>query len=109
MDIKKYEVPSGKLRWECDPSMFRFECTKDLSPLQEFVGQGRATQAVEFGLNMRNSGYNICVAGLTGTGKTSMVKAFIQRLIKQREARGETLPLNDWIYLYNFKIPDSLT
>ena len=64
MKIKKYEVPVDKLRWECDPKLFDFECTKDLAPLREFIGQERATRAVEFGLNMANSGYNIYVAGL---------------------------------------------
>jgi len=39
MEIRKYEVPVDKLRWECDPKMFAFECTKDLAPLREFIGQ----------------------------------------------------------------------
>ena len=107
MKIKKYEVPVDRLRWECDPKMFDFECTKDLAPLREFVGQERATRAVEFGINMANAGYNIYVAGLTGTGKTSMVEAYIERVIRDQEARGETYHLDDWCYLYNFKEPDS--
>jgi predicted ATP-dependent protease len=107
MALRKYEVPVDKLRWECDPKIFDFECTKDLAPLREFVGQERATRAVEFGINMDNTGYNIYVAGLTGTGKTSMVKAHIERIIKDQEARGETFHLEDWCYLYNFKEPDS--
>jgi predicted ATP-dependent protease len=107
MKIKSHEVPVDKLRWECDPGMFAFECTRDLAPLREFIGQKRATQAVEFGMNMTNAGYNVYVAGLTGTGKTSMVKAYIERIVKEREARGETFELDDWCYLYNFKEPDS--
>jgi len=107
MKTEKYEVPVDKLRWECDPKTFDFKCTKDLAPLREFVGQERATRAVEFGMNMANAGYNIYVAGLSGTGKTSMVKGYIERLIKDQEARGETYHLDDWCYLYNFKEPDS--
>ncbi len=107
METKNYEVPFDKLRWECDPKIFKFKCTKDLAPLREFVGQQRATRAVEFGINMANAGYNIYVAGLTGTGKTSMVKTYIERVIKDQEARGETSQLDDWCYLYNFKEPDS--
>lgn len=106
MEIKKYEVPVDKLRWECDPKLFEFECTKDLAPLREFIGQERATRAVEFGLSMANTGYNIYVAGLTGTGKTSMVKAYIERVIKGKKARRETFTFDDWCYLYNFKEPD---
>lgn len=45
MDIKKYEVPVEKLRWECDPRQFDFKCTSELAPLREFIGQERATRA----------------------------------------------------------------
>jgi len=107
MELKKYEVPVKSLRWECDPKLFDFECTKDLAPLREFVGQERATRAVEFGISMVDRGYNIYVSGLSGTGKTSMVKAYIERVIKEREAAGETAELQDWCYLYNFREPDS--
>lgn len=106
MELKKYEILANDLRWECDPKIFQFQCTKDLAPLREFIGQDRATRAVEFGLNMVNSGYNIYVAGLTGTGKMSMVKTYIERIIKEKQARGETFALEDWCYLYNFKEPD---
>ncbi len=107
MEIKKHEVPVDKLRWDCDPKIFKFKCTEDLAPLREFVGQDRATRAVEFGINMTDAGYNIYVAGPTGTGKTSMVKTYIERVIKDQEVRGETSQLDDWCYLYNFKEPDS--
>lgn len=103
MEISKYEVPVEKLRLECDPKLFDFECTKGLAPLREFIGQERATRAIEFGLSMSNDGYNIYVAGLTGTGKTTMVKSHIERIIKEREAEGATFSLEDWCYLHNFK------
>ena len=106
MDLKNYEVPVERLCWQCDPKQFKFTCTKDIAPLREFIGQERAMKAVEFGLNMENGGYNIYVAGLTGTGKTSIVKAYIERLIKEKEQRGEKYNLQDWCYLHNFKEPD---
>jgi len=106
MDIAKYEVPPDKLRWQCDPSVFDFECTQDLAPLGEFIGQDRAIRAVKFGLSMTLDGYNIYVAGLTGTGKTSVVKSHIKKLIEKRQADGELHPLEDWCYLHNFTDPD---
>ena len=106
MELQKYVVAADKLCWKCDPSLFQFECTRDLAPLREFIGQERARRAMEFGLSMVNAGYNIYVAGLTGTGKTSMVKSYIERVIKEKKARGETFALDDWCYLYNFKEPD---
>ena len=106
MMSQNYEVPAEKLRWRCDPALFDFECTKDLAPLREFVGQDRAIRAVEFGLSMNHIGYNIYVAGLTGTGKTSMVKTYIEKLIKEKEAREGPYHPDDWCYLYNFSDSD---
>jgi len=102
MDITRYEVPADKLHWQCDPSIFDFECTKDLAPLREFIGQDRAIRAIEFGLSMNRDGYNIYVAGLTGTGKTSVVKTYIKKLVEKRQAQR----LEDWCYIYNFADPD---
>lgn len=71
MDLHQYEVPLERLRWQCDPALFNFDCTGDLPRLTEFIGQERASRAVEFGLSIKEDGYNIYVAGLTGNGKTS--------------------------------------
>ena len=106
MDLTKFAVPIDQLRWNCGADLFQFECTKDVSPLNEFIGQERAIRAIEFGLNMNNDGYNIYVAGLTGTGKTSIVKDYIERLIKEKNVQQETAALIDWCYLHNFKEPD---
>jgi len=102
MDYSKYEVAPDKLRWECDPAQFDFDCTADLAPLHEFIGQDRAIRAIEFGLSMQHDGYNIFLAGLTGTGKTSVARTYIQKLISEREARGESYRVNDWCYIHNF-------
>jgi len=104
--LQQFEVPVEKLSWHCDSSQFDFNCTADLAPLREFIGQERARRAMEFGLNMVNDGYNIYLAGISGTGKTSMVKTHIEKLIKEREARGEKFVLDDWCYVCNFKEPD---
>lgn len=106
MAIEKYEVSVGRLRWTYDPTEVGFACTDDLSPLEEFIGQDRAISAVKFGLEMDRPGYNIYVAGLTGTGKTSVVRSYIQRLIKEREDKEGPFKPDDWCYVYNFSDPD---
>ena len=106
MDISKYEVQADKLRWRCDPAVFDFDCTRDLTPLREFIGQDRAIRAIEFGLSMDHDGYNIYVAGLTGTGKTSIVKTYIERLVQERQAGDRPYYPEDWCYLHNFADPD---
>jgi lon-related putative ATP-dependent protease len=102
MGIEKYEVSTDKLEWKCDPALFTFDCTKDLSPLREFVGQDRAIRALEFGLSMDKDGYNIYVAGITGTGKTSAVKRQIDNLLAERQAKEQMEQPQDWLYIYNF-------
>lgn len=106
MDVAEYEVPVDKLRWRCDPTIFDFESTESLTPLKEFVGQDRAIHAIEFGLSMNIDGYNIYVAGLTGTGKTSAVKTHIKKLLDEKQALQQVKLPEDWCYLYNFTDPD---
>jgi predicted ATP-dependent protease len=106
MGITEYEITPEQLRWQCDPALFDFDCTKDLAPLREFIGQERATRAIEFGLSMDHDGYNIYVAGLTGTGKTSMVKTYLEKLVQERQAKGLGDDPEDWCYVYNFADPD---
>ncbi|MCK9356673.1 MAG: AAA family ATPase [Dehalococcoidia bacterium] len=102
MDVSKHEVPPDQLRWRCDPAQFDFDCTADLAPLHEFIGQDRAIRAIEFGLSMQHDGFNIFLSGLTGTGKTSVARTYIRKLISEREARGESYRVSDWCYIYNF-------
>jgi lon-related putative ATP-dependent protease len=106
VNTAKYELSSDKLRWRCDPAIFDFECTKDLAPLREFIGQDRAIGAIEFGLSVNHDGYNIYVAGLTGTGKTSAVKTHIDKLLREKKALKQLKPPQDWCYLYHFDDSD---
>lgn len=85
----------------CDPAAFGFETTKELQPLDGIIGQGRAAAAMEFGLAIKRVGYNIYVAGMTGTGRSSYTKSIISKI-----AQSEKTP-DDWCYVYNFKNPDN--
>jgi len=100
--LARYEVAPERLRWVCDPAKLEFECTEDLAPLHEFIGQDRAIRAIEFGLSMQHDGFNIYLAGLTGTGKTSVAKTYIARIIEEREKAGQRYRVSDWCYIYNF-------
>ncbi len=104
--MDRCQLPPEKLRWTCDPESLGFECTEDLSPLQGFVGQERAIRAIEFGLEVEKAGYNLFVTGLTGTGKATIIKSYLRRLIEQRQQSGTVFEVFDWCYRYNFKEPD---
>lgn len=66
---------------------------------RHLVGQSRAIEALNFGLDVRYKGYNIFVLGPPGTGKTSLTL----QLIRER-ASAEKAP-QDLCYLYHFKDP----
>lgn len=103
---EKLSVPPEELRLEHDPSTFSFECTDELTPLSEFVGQDRAVRSLQFGLGLAKPGYNIFVTGLTGTGKATAILEYIQRTVEQRRQAGELALPSDWCYVYNFDDPD---
>jgi predicted ATP-dependent protease len=99
-------VPVEQLRREQDPNAFQFECTDELVPLVEFIGQERALRSLQFGLGVDKPGYNIFVTGLTGTGKTTAILEHIQRAVEEkRTAAGADMP-SEWCYLFNFDDPD---
>jgi lon-related putative ATP-dependent protease len=105
-DIRKYAVPVERLRWICPQDIFQFECTSDIEPLREFIGQERAIDAIHFGLAVERAGYNLFLAGLTGTGKAATIKASLGRFLEERKAQGKTYEIFDWCYVYNFGAPD---
>ena len=96
---KNHQVPVEKLRWQCDPKSLGFETTDELECCDEIIGQDRAMRAIKMGLEIKSPGFNIFVAGLTGTGKNTTIK----RLLEQIDSRGE-IP-GDICYVYNFSYP----
>jgi lon-related putative ATP-dependent protease len=78
-----------------------------MTPLEDFIGQERAIRAIEFGLGVNKPGFNIFVTGLTGTGKTSIIKAFLKKVTagKATPEADAAMP-EDWCYVYNFADPD---
>ncbi|MDA8077900.1 MAG: ATP-binding protein [Nitrospiraceae bacterium] len=84
----------------CDTKIFGFETTDDIPELTETIGQHRALNAIDFGLNLDSKGFNIYVLGENGTGKTATIKSILAR-----KAAAEAAP-QDWCYVYNFRDPD---
>ncbi len=85
------------LTWQCDPAQFEFNSTAELPPLEGTIGQDRALTAIEFGLGIRDGGFNVFVLGEPGTGRSSTIKNLLSR-----RATNEPVP-NDWCYLNDFK------
>ena len=101
MSVADHELVPEQLRRRSDPEQFSFETTADVSPLEEIIGQERAVRALRFGLDIQSPGYNVFVAGLSGTGKGSIVRRFLTQL-----SADEPVP-DDVLYVHNFEDPDS--
>ena len=93
------ELTSAEVYKRCDPSIFKFETTKELNSLEELIGQERAVRAIDFGLRIKRNDYNLYLSGLPGTGKTSYIRAYLKEVAKKEKTPS------DWLYVYNFKQP----
>ncbi|HKJ69430.1 MAG TPA: ATP-binding protein [bacterium] len=93
------ELTPDKLRNVIDPTQFDFTSTEEVESLENVIGQERAVQALELGLEIEDPSYNIFVSGLSATGKTTIVK----RILEQRSAE-EPVP-DDWLMMHNFEDP----
>jgi predicted ATP-dependent protease len=57
--------------------------------------------SLEFGLAVHRPGYNIFVTGLTGTGKASAIKSYVEKAVERRKQQTEGYLPDDWCYVYN--------
>jgi predicted ATP-dependent protease len=73
-----------------------FKSTEEFEPYDKVIGQKRAAESINLGLNMESKEYNIYISGKTGTGKTG----YIVRKIEEH-ANSKPTP-EDWCYVYNF-------
>lgn len=103
MKREKHTVPVSMLSPQIDPERLGFEDTSELEPLTETVGQERAVEALEFGLQMKSQGFNIYVSGPVGTGKGTLVRHMVKQL-----AQSAPAPY-DWCYVNNFQDPSRPT
>lgn len=85
----------------CEEHVLHFKTTEELPPLEGTIGQTRALSAIDFGLNLDSSGFNIFLLGDNGTGRMSTIRSvLVQQSLKK------PVP-SDWCYVYNFKNPDA--
>lgn len=103
MTMEKFKIPASMLTPGIDPGQLGFEDTGELEPLTEIIGQERAVEALEFGLNMRSPGFNLYVSGPVGTGKGTLVRQMVKRMAMAAPAPS------DWCYVNNFQDPSRPT
>ncbi|MDF1700113.1 MAG: AAA family ATPase [Planctomycetota bacterium] len=93
-------LPAEALRWRCDPSIFKFETTDDVTPVRDVVGQDVAVEALRFGLETSAPGQHVFVRGITGTGRGTLVRHLLDSIKPQCGLAP------DRCYVFNFQQPD---
>ena len=95
----RFRVAVKHLRRECNPAVFKFKTTAELTPIEGTVGQDRAVTAIDFGLSIEAHGYNLYVSGPSGTGRSTELRTQLDRIAATRP------PPRDWCYVFNFRDP----
>lgn len=98
-EMSARKLSANEVRAICDPSELDFDTTAQLLPLDEIIGQPRASEALRFGVDIDKFGYNIFALGPPGTGKMSFVKSMLEEVAKSKPTP------DDWCYVYNFSEP----
>ncbi|MGE5251147.1 MAG: Lon protease family protein [Bacteroidota bacterium] len=92
-----HELAANELRRSCDPRTLHCESSAEIGSLPAIIGQERAVRAMGFGLGIQDWGFNIFVAGMPGTGRTTAVERFLEEI-----AVTKPTPM-DWCYVNNFE------
>jgi predicted ATP-dependent protease len=100
MASKKIKALGAKALYQsCDLKQFDFKTTAELEPLDQPLGQDRALEAIEFGVEIEQQGFNLFLIGDPGFGKHDLV-----RQILSRHAQNADQP-SDVCYVNNFTNP----
>lgn len=93
-----YELPAEKASFSIDED----EITRlsQIVPVPGIIGQPRALKALKMGTEIRAKGYNIFVTGISGTGKETTVRRFLE---ESDIPKGN---LRDIALCYNFRHPE---
>lgn len=97
--MKEHAVQAAELYQECDPAAFGFNDTSELDSLALSPGQERAVEAIEFGVDIRQPGFNIFALGTGGLGKHELVNSILAQRNRAEDPRW------DWCYVANFEDP----
>lgn len=91
------ELSGDQLRRGCDESLFSDVRTAETDGFNEIIGQQRAVEAIEFGMDIDRDGFNIFALGPSGSGRASIISRYVQH-----KSSEKPVP-DDWRYVNNFQ------
>lgn len=95
-----YELKPEDLRWTCPLDKIPVATTDECQACEDIIGQEQALKSIRTGLEIKSRGYNIFITGMVGTGRTTTIKKFLEK-IRTREQTPE-----DLLYVNNFEKPE---
>ncbi len=99
MPLHPLSLSVDQLFNRCDPNTFSFDSTASLTNDRQSIGQERAIDAINFGIDIQKQGYNLYLLGPLGIGKHTLVREILQ----QQTVPSDTL--KDCCYVNNFEHP----
>ena len=93
-------VAPEQLRRRMVPNDLPFQTTAEVAPLNGTIGQPRAIDSIEFGVEIDARGYNLFLSGSSGSGRETTVLDYLNNVGAKQS------PPSDWVYVYNFVDPD---
>ncbi|MEE4271408.1 MAG: AAA family ATPase [Thermoanaerobaculales bacterium] len=95
-----HKLAIDDLAWSCPEDWLHWSSSAEIDPASTIVGQDRAVEAIDFGLDMPGIGYNIFVTGLSGTGRLTTIKQFLEH------TDGSRSTPDDVCFVHNFDNPE---
>ena len=83
------ELSADMIRRTFGKDKIKCKSSQEVAPLEDIVGQDRALKALKFGLQIKEKGFNIFVAGFPGTGKMTAVKSFLDKLAEDQTSPSD--------------------
>nr|WP_299731445.1 ATP-binding protein [uncultured Endozoicomonas sp.] len=97
--VKKLKLTANQLIAKQPAKDLGFKSTDELENYVGILGQDRAATAIQFGVAMHRSGYNMYVMGESGTGRMSYLRKYLESEAQSRSTS------DDWAYVNNFDNP----
>jgi lon-related putative ATP-dependent protease len=89
------ELSVQALYTPCDPAAFTFETTADIVERPEVIGQVRAVQSLQLGVEIPGDGYNVFALGPEGVGKRFVVESHLASAAKLRPSPPDLCYINN--------------
>ncbi len=96
---RKLAVPAERLRTTCE-SLGSTDARAEAEASVSYLGQQRAVESLQFGINMPRDGYNVFVLGPLGTHRHALTEELARSSAADRRAP------DDWCYANNFTDPE---